>query len=267
MSLPANFEPRRFRSTVPYYARFRVAYPDSLIRRVIGLSELARGDGVMDLGCGPGLLAIGFARAGMRVLGVDPEPEMLEAARAAAAEAGVLIDTLRGSSFELPKDLTHFRMIAIGRAFHWMNREETLDIFNRGLPQSATLVLFEDDHPRTAENSWRFALRDIGNKYGRSNSPHVVQAKRSDYRTHEAVLLDSAFNSLVRVAEFVRRSLTVDDIVGLAFSLSTCSPERLGDRADAFEHDLRAVLSDLSPAGTFTEIAEMSAIVAKRRGQ
>src|SRR5579872_904422 len=102
MSSPAAFEPRRFRSTVPYYARFRLAYPDSLIPRVIDLAALRPGDRVMDLGCGPGLLAIAFAKAGMKVVAVDPEPEMLAAARATASEAKACIETRIGSSFDLP---------------------------------------------------------------------------------------------------------------------------------------------------------------------
>lgn len=264
MSRPALFEPRRFRSTVPYYTRFRLPYPDSLIRRVISLAALRHGDRVMDLGCGPGLLAIAFAKAGMEVVAVDPEPEMLAAARAAASEARACIETRIGSSFELPPDLSSFGLVAVGRAFHWMNRGQTLDAFDRGLTARCAISLFDDDHPRTAENGWRFVLRDISNRYGRSDSPHVIQARRADYRTHEAVLLDSAFSQLVRVSEFVRRSLTADEIVGLAFSLSTSSPERLGERAGDFERDLRSALAALSPAGTFTEIAELSALVARR---
>ena len=85
----SEFEPRRFRSTVPYYARFRLHYPPELIARVITTAGLAPGDGVMDMGCGPGLLAIPFAEAGMRVTGIEPEPDMLDAARETAREAGV----------------------------------------------------------------------------------------------------------------------------------------------------------------------------------
>jgi len=264
MSSPAAFEPRRFRSTVPYYARFRLPYPDLLILRVIDLAALRPGDRVMDLGCGPGLLAIAFAKAGMEVVAVDPEPEMLAAARAAASEAHACIETRIGSSFELPPGLSSFRLLTIGRAFHWMDREETLDAFDRRLAANCAIALFDDDHPRTAENGWRFALRDIGNRYGRSDSLHVIQARHSDYRTHEAILLGSAFSQLVRVSEFVRRSLTADEIVGLAFSLSTSSPERLGERTGTFERDLRSALVALSPTGKFTEIAELSALVARR---
>jgi hypothetical protein len=62
----------------------------------------------------------------------------------------------------------------------------------------------------------------------------------------------------------VERTLTADDIVGLAFSLSTSAPQKLGDRKDAFERDLRAALAALSPDGQFTEIAEAHALIARR---
>ena len=84
---PTTYEPRRFRTTVPYYARFRLNYPPALIARVLEIVGLKPGDRAMDLGCGPGLLAIPFARAGLKVTAVDPEPEMLAAAEASAREA------------------------------------------------------------------------------------------------------------------------------------------------------------------------------------
>jgi len=62
------FEPRRFRTSVRYYIRGRLSYPEKLIERVI------------DLGCGPGFLAVAFAPHVQKVIGVDPEPAMLEAA-------------------------------------------------------------------------------------------------------------------------------------------------------------------------------------------
>ena len=85
---PPSFEPRRFRSTVPYYTRYRLAYPESLVRRVAGMVGLVPGDAVMDLGCGPGLLALPFARLGMRVTAIDPEPDMLAELEASARSAG-----------------------------------------------------------------------------------------------------------------------------------------------------------------------------------
>jgi len=259
-----EFEPRRFRSTVPYYARFRLHYSPELIARVVAMAGLAPGDCVMDLGCGPGLLAVPFAEAGLRVTGVDPEPDMLEAAREAARAAGVKVDFRQGSSFDLPTDLGPIHLVAMGRSFHWMDRTETLRTLDALLPPDGAIALFEDDHPRTAENAWLLKMAEVGKNYGMQEAAHRIAAAKGDYRTHVSYLFDSAFTHIERVGVYVRRAITIDEVVGRAFSLSMLSKERLGARADDFERDLRAALTNLSAGGRFTEIAELAAIIAKR---
>ncbi len=261
---PDSYNPRRFRSTVPFYQRYRLGYPDSLIKRVNALVGLAPGDPVMDLGCGTGLLAVPFARLGMKVTAVDPEPEMLEATREAARLAGVVLDIRQGSSYELPTGAGPFRLVTMGRSFHWMDREATLAALEGIVAPNGSLAFFDDDHPNTKENVWRRRLRDIGVKYGRNESPHLVAARREDFRSHHSLLLDSAFSRLQGLSEFVVREMTAEEIVGLAFSLSTSSQEKLGEKTQAFEADLRAALAELSPQGRFEEIAEMTALVARR---
>jgi SAM-dependent methyltransferase len=261
---PDTYEPRRFRTTVPYYARYRLAYPRALVDRVIGILDMAPGDPVMDLGCGPGPLAILFAQAGMTVTAIDPEPDMLEAARAAAEEAGVAIDLRQGSSFDMPPGIGPFKLVTMGRSFHWMDREATLTALDSLVTPDGAVALFHDEHPATAENAWRRVLHDVANNYGRGESHHVKDRNSGGYRKHESVLFDSVFNRLEHAGIFLRRELTADDIVGLAYSLSTTAPQKLGDRAPAFEAELRGELAKLSPDGKFTEIAEMLALVARR---
>lgn len=65
------FEPHRFRSTVPFYAAYRVPYPDALIVFVAERCNLAHASPVLDLGCGPGQLAVAFARLGCAVTAMD----------------------------------------------------------------------------------------------------------------------------------------------------------------------------------------------------
>jgi len=258
------YEPRRFRSTVPFYARYRLGYPHALIRRVVERAGLTAGDAVMDLGCGPGLLAIPFAKEAMAVTAVDPEPEMIAAAGAAAAEAGVTLALLQASSFDLPAGIGPFGLVAMGRSFHWMERSETLRILDGLVAPGGAIALFHDEHPRTVENGWRDLLHEIADTYGRDRASHIQARESTRHRSHESVLLDSAFARLERVGVVIRRALSADDIVGLALSLSTTSPEKLGDRRVAFEADLRAGLARLSPEGRFTEIAELSALIAWR---
>jgi|SRR5215467_11938968 len=45
------------------------------------LSELAAGDAVVDIGCGPGTAARHATRLGASVVGIDPAPVMLRLAR------------------------------------------------------------------------------------------------------------------------------------------------------------------------------------------
>jgi len=55
----------------------------------------------------------------------------------------------------------------------------------------------------------------------------------------------------------IRKDLTVEEIVGRALSMSSCSPQTLGAQQQAFETRLAAALRELSPDGTFTEVAEL----------
>lgn len=259
-----SYDPRRFQTTVPYYGRYRLAYPDRLIRRVVERVGLLPGDAVMDLGCGPGLLAIPFATAGMAVTGIDPEPAMLAAARDAAQKAGAALELKQGSSFDMPAGIGPFRLVTMGRSFHWMDREATLKILDGMVTAGGAIALMHDHHTKTVENRWRRVFHEIADEYGRGDSFHVQARGRDDRRAHESVLMNSVFAHVERVSVFVKTARTLDGIVGLAFSMSTTAPQKLGARKDEFERDLRARLLALSPDGHFGEIAEMTALIATR---
>ncbi len=120
-----SYDPFRFKTNVPFYARYRLGYPARLIQWVIAHTGAKPGKAVMDLGCGPGLLAIPFAKQGLDVTGIDPEPAMLEAGREAARAAGVSVLFQQGSSYDLPADIGPFKLVTMGRSFHWMDGPAT----------------------------------------------------------------------------------------------------------------------------------------------
>lgn len=259
-----EFQPRRFRSTVPYYTRYRLGYPSRLLNRVAALAGLKPGERVLDLGCGPGLLALGFARLGAAVVAVDPEPEMLAAGRVAAKEAGLRIDFREGSSFALPADLGTVKLVTMGRSFHWMDRAATLGALDGIVVPDGAIVLFGENHPSTAENRWRETVRDVGKRYDADEASYRALWRGADGLTHESYLFNSSFGDLEGASVFVRNALSADGIVGRVLSLSLSSPEKLGDRRAAFEADLRAALLAFAPDGKFTEIAEIQATIARR---
>jgi len=263
---PVPYEPRRFQSAVPYYERYRLAYPQRLIARVGALLRLAPGDAVLDLGCGPGSLSVPFAKAGMHVTAADPEPEMLAAAGKAAEAACVPLTLWRGGSYDLTPDMGPYRMVSIGRAFHWMDRLATLAMLDRIIAPGGAVVFFHDAHPVLAENEWFKVLCKVGDRYGRAAQPHIAERKALGHRRYETSLYQSVFTKLDGLSVTIRQSISEDEIVGRAFSQSTTSPDKLGARADDFEAELRDRLRALVPDGRFVEIAEMVALVARRDG-
>lgn len=262
--MAVSHEPRRFQSATAYYQRYRLAYPDRLIRRVADLLGLQPGDAVLDLGCGTGMLAIPFAQAGMAVTALDPEPDMLAAARQAAHAAGVDVTFQRASSYDLTPDMGPFRLAAIGRAFHWMDRAATLDMLDKIITPDGGLALFHDAHPPVEENGWFKAMVRVAGKFGRAGAAHVSERAAGGHRRYEPYLFASAFTQLDGLSVTIRQSLSAEEILGRAFSTSVCAPDKLLDRKEAFSAELSVALRELSPDGKFTEVAELVALLARR---
>jgi predicted RNA methylase len=82
---------------VNYYSTGRplihgYTYPRLLARRVVDLLGLDGSQTVLDVGTGPGFLALDFHPFADKVIGVGPEPEMLNAARRNATKTRVKIE-------------------------------------------------------------------------------------------------------------------------------------------------------------------------------
>jgi SAM-dependent methyltransferase len=254
----------RFRNTVAAYQAYRLDYPPRLIDRLAALAGLRAGDAVLDLGCGPGHLALAFARRGMAVTAMDPEPQMLDAAHTASRTEGLPVNYIQGGSGDLNPAFGPYRLVTIGRAFHWMDRTATLAMLDRIVAPGGGVALLHDAHPPVEENGWYKAFGKISEKYGRARMAHVRERGKSGHRRYEPFLFASAFTRIDGLSVTVRQPIDEDAIVGRAFSTSICARDALGMRAGAFEADLRAALRELSPDGRFTEIAELVAVLARR---
>lgn len=70
------------------FERSPVASDAAALERLLAFADVPPGSSVLDAGCGPGLVAEAFLRAGHRVLGVDLSEEMVARARARCAGYG-----------------------------------------------------------------------------------------------------------------------------------------------------------------------------------
>jgi SAM-dependent methyltransferase len=248
---------RRFRSTVSHYVAGRLRYPPPLIAAVVAALAIEGRGRVLDLGCGPGFLALAFAPLVAEVVAMDPEPDMLAAARQAASDAPGRISFVLGGSEQLGSHLGRFDLVTMGRSFHWMDRDRTLAVLDTLVEPKGGVALFSDRHPEAPENAWhalwiatrdRFAERD----------------PRLDQRDHETVLRRSVFSHIRRLTERYRRDLTIDELVARALSTSTTSPEVLGPARAEFEAEIRAAVTPYARDGTLAELAEAEALLATR---
>jgi SAM-dependent methyltransferase len=254
---PIPFDPDRYQSAAVHYEQGRVPYAPALIRHVAEATGLGPRHRVLDLGCGPGPLARGFAPLAREVIAIDPSPEMLAVARALAGRAAN-IRFLAGSSYDLDPALGPFRQAVMGRSFHWMDRVDTLERLDRMIEPGGAVALFQDSAPAVPENAWWKAWHDIRERYEPNTGPHMSDPK---WIRHEAILLDSPFARLERFGVIERRQIDVETLVHRALSMGSTSPAHLGEKAAAMTAEIRTALADVRE-----EVVETSALVAWRLG-
>lgn len=253
----------RFESTVPYYARFRPRYPAALFELIATRRGLDGRGRLLDLGCGPGFIAIAMTPYFAEVVGVDPEPAMLEAARHEAERAQVEITLTAGSSQTLSRGLGAFRMATMGRSFHWMDRDATLAALDTIIEPGGAVALLGERLLDAPENGWRAAWEIVSRKYAAPRA-HRRHWTNPAWERHETVVRRSPFSEIERVAVTGKRSSNLEELIGRAYSMSSTSIALLGERREAFERDLRAALIEFSPTGAFDEIVESVALIASR---
>lgn len=262
MADPEFFQARRFRTAARHYLAGRPAYAPRLIQLVARLTDLTGEDRVLDLGCGPGMLAGAFAPLVKEVIAIDPEPEMLRIAEAEFGGAGT-IRFMQGSSFDLPADLDRFRVVTMGRSFHWMDRAATLRLLDTMIEPDGAVALFDSEHLDLPENAWSADYRALLRRYAENDETDAGR-RGGTWVRHEAFLLDSAFSVLDQVSVIERRSVTVPQLVDRAFSRSGTAPDRLGHAAPRLAAEIEALLRPLATDGTLTEVVATSVLLARR---
>ena len=255
------FQPHRFRSAAAHYLAGRTPYPPRLIDLVAHLAGLTERDRVLDLGCGPGILAGAFAPLAAEVVAIDPEPEMLRIARAEFASGR--ISFIQGSSFDLALTLGRFRLVTMGRSFHWMDRADTLRRLDGMVEPDGTLALFNSQTADVPDNAWAADYRALMRRYAENDTSHN-RRRDGGWVHHESILLDSAFSELTEVSVIERLSVSVPQLIDRAFSRSSTAPDRLGDAAPKLAQEIEALLAPLATDGMLAEVITVSSLLARR---
>src|SRR5262245_30871763 len=134
-----------------YYAEYRQRVSPEFMALLAGRLGWTRVDRVLDLGAGPGQLALLVAPLVAAVVAVDPEPDMLaEAERRAAALEARNVTFITASSDDLGalrSSLGRFRTTLMGQSFHWMlEKDRVLRDLSAMLDETEGSVAFAMPH-------------------------------------------------------------------------------------------------------------------------
>ena len=106
------------RQAVPFASAAAIRNEDAL-NRIVQMGHAGPDDAVLDVACGPGLLACAFARVARHVTGIDLTPAMLEQARALQRQQGLEnITWQEGDVLPLPYADDSFSIVSSRFAFH-----------------------------------------------------------------------------------------------------------------------------------------------------
>ena len=255
-----------FRGSAPYYERGRLPYPAGLAGAIGEVLQLDGRGRLLDVGCGPGTIALRLADRFEAVTGLDADADMLREAEHRATELGIEnASWVHARAEALPRGLGSFRTAAFAQSFHWMDRE-TVAAAVFGMVEPGGAVIQVSDHSQTLPPGPSAPL-----PYP-SPPAEAIQALVRSYlgpvrRAGKGVLLygtpsgedeifrGAGFEAMETVAVPGRELLvrTTDDVVAGWYSSSHATPHLFGDRLARFDSDLRALLAEASSSGRFSE--------------
>jgi SAM-dependent methyltransferase len=122
-----------FARSAAAYERGRPGYPEPAVGHVV--AQLPPRAVVLDLAAGTGKLTRPLLEAGLRVIAVEPVPEMREALPAGAR-------AVDGTAEAIPLQDGAVAAVTVGQAFHWFDGDRALAEIARVLVGNGLLALF-----------------------------------------------------------------------------------------------------------------------------
>lgn len=249
-----------FAGAAAYYDRGRLPNAPGLadaFKKALGLGGRGR---LLDVGCGPGTVTLPLAGLFHEVVGLDADAEMIQEARRLASERGVMnARWVQRRAEDLPADLGTFGVVTFAASFHWMDRPRVAGIIRRMLEPDGAVVHVDNRHQDGLACDENLPAPPV-ERIAALRRAYLGQDRRAGQGIRNSSPGDEA--AVFRAAGFAGPELivmpdgraivrTADDLVAETFSLSSTAPHLFGDRLSEFEADLREVLADASPSGSF----------------
>jgi SAM-dependent methyltransferase len=242
--------------TANLYAQYREPFAPKFFAKAAAAMQLSQNDRLLDIACGTGALALGFAPYVGALTGLDPDAQALDFVRAEAARNGINIELIHAGIEDMPEDLGPFDVVTVGRAHAQLPRDHTLAQLDALVSARGKVLIcrtFTDDG---LSGRWAKQYRAVGRRWGR----------RKAALTSVEFMADSPF-VLIDGLEFRwRRTVSVDDLLLRALSYSGTTADKLGPDKDRFLAELCAAITPYSSLGAVDEVILTMGYVFARQG-
>jgi SAM-dependent methyltransferase len=256
------YDPTIYRGSARYYAPGRPPYSRELVSTLtdeVGLDGSGR---LLDVGCGPGILTVELAPSFDDAIGLDPDADMLDEGGRRAREGGVdNIRWVQAVAEAIPAlGLGACKLVTFGQSFQWTDQvpvaETVYDLLEPG-GALALVVNTVEGRPEPEGPGYppipHDEIREIIRRYLGSRRRAGQGYRLDTFERYEDALARTRFGK-PRVVFAPGRPDVVRDVDGVLagyLSMSYAAPHLFGDRLDAFEADVRALLTERSPSGLF----------------
>jgi ubiquinone/menaquinone biosynthesis C-methylase UbiE len=143
---------KRFSDRVEDYIKYRPNYPPGLVPALEKAMKLNGAEIVADIGSGTGLSSLPFLTSEYKVLGIEPNKEMREAAEK-QLESFTNFKSINGEAEKTNLPANSVDVILCGQAFHWFDRQKSKIEFARILTKEGNIVLVWNE--RSIKNNFQ----------------------------------------------------------------------------------------------------------------
>lgn len=177
----------RFSNRVSYYVKYRPSYPVEIVEFVGQQLGLSPNSVIADIGSGTGILSELFLKNGNPVYGIEPNPEMRQAAES-LLEQYPNFTSINGSAEITTLENHSIDFIVAGQAFHWFDRVKSRQEFQRILKPGAWVILIWNDRQTETTaflQGFEAFLREYSTDYEQVNHKNVDEdALKQFYDSH-----------------------------------------------------------------------------------
>jgi len=272
------YDPTIYQGAAVHYRQGRPPYSPQLESVLGGELRLDGSRRLLDVGCGPGVLAVRLAHLFEEAVGLDPDAAMLAEAQRAAAERGVTnVRWVEAVAEDLPGVAPGpYRLVTFGQSFHWTDEPRVAEaVYDMLEPPGAIALIVDrvDGRPRPSSPGPPPIPHDeidaLVQRYLGSNRRAGRGTGPSRAHRFEDVLARTRFGPpqsifVPGVPDLVRDT---ESVLAGYFSFSSSAPHLFGDRVEDFAADMRELLASRSAEGLFWDWpGDTEVIIARRRG-